>query len=199
MREREFRRYLGPRLGARSVDSYIAYCRRFEGELGRNLDTCDISDVALSSLAREFGLRGINSNSLRNCLSAVRSYRNFRSSGQDHFQPYGPSSNGASFPVRRVRKAPPRQSPTGGEVLSNATAEFGIDLVALVARCTVWANPIVVADVMRDDAAAAWFPRFRRFRPGETRGAVVDGVRLDDNSYASQAGRVPFGGVARGG
>lgn len=75
MREMEFRRALSDRIGERSVDSYVAYCRRVERELGLELDTCDLTDSGMAILGSRLRAAGVPDNSLRNCLSAVRAYR----------------------------------------------------------------------------------------------------------------------------
>lgn len=74
MRDAEFRGHLRARLGARSVDSYSAYCRRVERELGIDLDTADLSAAGISNLERELRSRAMAERSIGNCISAVRSY-----------------------------------------------------------------------------------------------------------------------------
>lgn len=76
MRETDFRDYLADRLGARSIDSYVAYCRRVERDLKLNLDTSDLSDVGLSNIGRRLRAVGVPDKSLSNCLSGLRAYAN---------------------------------------------------------------------------------------------------------------------------
>lgn len=73
------------------------------------------------------------------------------------------------------------------DVLAEATLQMGVDLVELVARCSVWADPKVVSALRAQHPHAAWYPDTRRKRVGETRGDLVDGIRLDDNSWANVA------------
>ena len=81
MRESDFRNYLGKRIGSRSVDSYIAYCNRLRRELNVQLDSCDLSVVGISNIGRELGSAGVPAASIRNCLSALRAYAEFRGDG----------------------------------------------------------------------------------------------------------------------
>lgn len=74
MREAEFRRSLTGRLNEKSVDSYVAYCRRVESELNINLDACDLSPLGLPSVVQQLRRMGIAENSVRNCTSAMRAY-----------------------------------------------------------------------------------------------------------------------------
>lgn len=78
MREGAFREYLASRLGARSVDSYVAYCNRVMREVGTNFDHDDLSETALLAIASELDRRGAPPTTVRNCLSAVRAYAAFR-------------------------------------------------------------------------------------------------------------------------
>lgn len=78
MREEAFRRFLAPSLAPRSVDSYIAYARRFERDLGMDLDAVALDEDALEVAARRLRQAGCPENSVRNIRSAVRRYRGMR-------------------------------------------------------------------------------------------------------------------------
>lgn len=74
MREAEFRRSLTGRLKEKSVDSYVAYCRRVESELNINLDACDLGPSGLANIVQRLRRIGVAENSVRNCTSAMRAY-----------------------------------------------------------------------------------------------------------------------------
>ena len=75
------------------------------------------------------------------------------------------------------------------ELLFESLHRHNIHLSLLVADTSVWAHPEFHRRIMRNTGSAATFPNVRRARisQGERRGQVVDGVRLDDNSYANVA------------
>lgn len=75
--------------------------------------------------------------------------------------------------------------------------QFHLSLV--VADTGLWANPEAHQRLLRSGCAAV-FPNVRRARigQGEGRGRVIDGIRLDDNSYANLAIKRVLG-VNRGG
>ena len=75
------------------------------------------------------------------------------------------------------------------ELLLEAVERHSIHLVLLVADTGLWVNPDFHNRLLQDTGAAAMFPKVRRARigQGEQRGQIVDGVRLDDNSYANLA------------
>ncbi len=77
MREPGFRRFLSDRLGERTVDSYVAYCRRVERELGLSLDGCDLSQASVDTLSQRLRAVGVQEKSVGNCLSAVRAYAEY--------------------------------------------------------------------------------------------------------------------------
>lgn len=74
MREAEFRRSLNGRLTSKSVDSYVAYCRRVERELNINLDFSDLTPTGISNIVQRLRLIGVAQNSVSNCASAMRAY-----------------------------------------------------------------------------------------------------------------------------
>ena len=67
-------------------------------------------------------------------------------------------------------------------MLKDAALKNNIHLSTLVAETAIWANPN-----MHD--GTPWYPNTRRCRTaqGEKRGQILDGVKLDDNTYAYQA------------
>lgn len=78
---------------------------------------------------------------------------------------------------------------TASELLLEAVRRHNIHLSLLVADTGLWANPECHHRLIRDTGVAAMYPKVRRARigQGEQRGQIVDGVRLDDNSYANLA------------
>ncbi len=74
-------------------------------------------------------------------------------------------------------------------VLLAAEQATGTDVVALVAAAAVWANPSVHSELLKKRSLGLWYPGLRRYRKGagEKKGQVVEGVRLDDNTYANSA------------
>lgn len=82
MREDAFRAYLQPRLTRRSVQNYVSNCRRVQKELLVELDTCDLSEVGVANMRQQLELKMAHSRmtpgSLSDCLTAVRTYRQFR-------------------------------------------------------------------------------------------------------------------------
>lgn len=74
------------------------------------------------------------------------------------------------------------------DLLRTACRRHGIDLAVLVAETALWAHPEVHRRLMMENGTGAFFPGQRRARSGsgESRGTLVDGVRLDDNGAANQ-------------
>ncbi len=83
------------------------------------------------------------------------------------------------------------QSPVydAAAMLKEAAQIHNIHLSLLVAETAIWASPEVHKKLMEENGYGDWFPNTRRYRPGqgEKRGQIIDGVKLDDNSYANQA------------
>lgn len=75
------------------------------------------------------------------------------------------------------------------DLLLGATTEHQSKLSLLVAATGIWANPAVHERLVRETGAVAISPKVRRSKPGqgEKVGQIVDGVRLDNNSYANVA------------
>lgn len=74
-------------------------------------------------------------------------------------------------------------------MLLEAANRHQIHLSVLVAETGLWVHPDVHARIVRETGKPAMFPHVRRARigQGEKRGQVIDGIRLDDNSYANVA------------
>lgn len=77
----------------------------------------------------------------------------------------------------------------GNEELEKALEELNIDLAKLVALTSVWANPKVFDSLKEKNEFAVWYLNIRRFKSkkGEKKGEKINGVLLDDNSYANTA------------
>jgi hypothetical protein len=75
------------------------------------------------------------------------------------------------------------------EMLLEAAKRHQINLCLLVAETGLWVHPDVHAQLLREGGSAALFPHVRRARKGqgEVRGQILDGIRMDDNSYANVA------------
>lgn len=75
-------------------------------------------------------------------------------------------------------------------MLREALDKHNIHLSVLVAETGLWANPEVHRILVAETGRASYFPKHRRYRPGqgERCGAVLrNGVRLDNNSLANHA------------
>jgi hypothetical protein len=72
------------------------------------------------------------------------------------------------------------------EMLQRACVKHEIELCVLIAETALWAHPDTHRRQLETHGAPAVFPHIRRLRSGEKRG-LVNGERLDDNSYANMA------------
>lgn len=77
MREDGFRSFLLKRLDPRSVQSYVAYVRRVERELGSDVEACDLSETGISDVRDRLLALGLNEASARNSASSLRAYAAF--------------------------------------------------------------------------------------------------------------------------
>ena len=77
----------------------------------------------------------------------------------------------------------------GLQLLEMAERETTTDLAALVAAASVWANPKIHDILKANGRFGLWYPATRRYRKGATerKGQILDGIRLDDNTYANYA------------
>jgi hypothetical protein len=74
-------------------------------------------------------------------------------------------------------------------LLVEAMEKHNIHLSVLVAETAIWANPEVHRILIAENGTGSFFPYTRRLKKGkgEMKGAVVEGIRLDDNTYANRA------------
>lgn len=75
----------------------------------------------------------------------------------------------------------------GNDQLINALKKLNIDIVSLVAETSVWASPTVCEQLISETGSSTRFPNVRRKRIEETRGEFVNGIKMDDNTYANNA------------
>ena len=75
------------------------------------------------------------------------------------------------------------------DLLKRATKKHNIHLNVLVAETSLWASPKVHFYLVEENGVGTFFPNVRRYRAGEgeKKGQVINGIRLDDNSYANHA------------
>jgi hypothetical protein len=127
---------------------------------------------------------------LRNGLASLKSAAQLLQTYLDE-RADGPLAEKAAAITLRSRAARPlraRSEPLHAvDVLAQATDAMGLNLSELVARCSVWAHPDVVADLSHSDRNATWFIGTRRGRKGEKRNDVVDAEVIDDNTMANTA------------
>jgi hypothetical protein len=71
------------------------------------------------------------------------------------------------------------------ELLQDSLERHGIHLSLLVADTSLWSNPAVHKRLLEQTGGVAESPDVRRARAGEKQGTVVDGIRLDSNTYAN--------------
>jgi hypothetical protein len=77
------------------------------------------------------------------------------------------------------------------DLVDKACAQLGYNLSALIALVSIWIDPTVVE--MLAPVAGVWYPRHRRANLGlriegnsvEHVGHMVDGITLDNNTYAN--------------
>ncbi len=74
-------------------------------------------------------------------------------------------------------------------LLQEATRRHNIHLSLLVASTGIWANPRVHERLLEETGHVAMFPKVRRARLGQGEQVlqIIEGVRLDSNSYANVA------------
>ena len=78
MREEAFRRFLAPRLGARSIGSYLSNLRRVERVLIVDVDALAIDDHMIESVRTRLRVADVNDAKVSDCLSALRAYAAFQ-------------------------------------------------------------------------------------------------------------------------
>lgn len=83
-------------------------------------------------------------------------------------------------------------------MLEEALKKHGNILGILVAETAIWANPAVHHRLIQQTGNAAKYPHIRRASgKGEKRGQDINGIRLDDNTYANNAIKWAIGGRAQ--
>ena len=127
--------------------------------------------------------------SLKNAVTLYRSYLE----GSQRLQAAEPRGPRTIRPKSTVADKPLN----GSQILMSAYQTMGHNPVELVARSGVWAHPTIVSKLMITNPHAAWFPLTRRKRADEVRGAIVRGVKVDDNTYANQAIKLAAFGMRR--
>lgn len=83
----------------------------------------------------------------------------------------------------------------GNKELTKALEDLNIDLAKLVALTSVWANPKVFDSLREQNKYGVWYLNIRRFsrHEGEARGQKINGIFLDDNSYANRTIKLATG------
>jgi hypothetical protein len=71
----------------------------------------------------------------------------------------------------------------GIDELTKAIKKLNIDLVSLVAETAIWADP----SFCDDPGTVVLYPDIRRGKSGEKKGTIINGIRIDDNTYANTA------------
>ncbi|WP_375270675.1 hypothetical protein [Sphingomonas sp.] len=78
MREEAFRRFLAPRLGARSIDSYLSNLRRVERVLRVDVDALALDDQLIENVREQLRAASVSDAKVSDCLSALRAYAALR-------------------------------------------------------------------------------------------------------------------------
>lgn len=75
----------------------------------------------------------------------------------------------------------------GNELLEEALGALQVDIAAVIARVAIWANPDTFKDLVRGSPNGTFYPNTRRCKPPEAKGQIVNGIKLDHNTYANFA------------
>lgn len=76
----------------------------------------------------------------------------------------------------------------GNHLLREVAKKYNLQFVQVIAETSLWASPIVHQFLVQQTGTAALYPHIRRYKPHtEKVGMGIDGIRLDDNSYANVA------------
>jgi hypothetical protein len=76
---------------------------------------------------------------------------------------------------------------SGNEELAKAAKKLNIDLTRLVAETSIWASPEFCEQLKQKNGEVVYYPNVRRGRNNETKGDIINGIRIDDNTYANVA------------
>ena len=79
------------------------------------------------------------------------------------------------------------QTINGNKILSDALKKLEINLLDLVAETSIWALPEVCDRLRTELGSSTRYPKVRRGRNYEEKGSEIDGIRIDDNTYANSA------------
>lgn len=74
----------------------------------------------------------------------------------------------------------------GNEILIEAIKKLKIDLNSLIAETSIWVHPEICKE-LEIKKGITYFPNVRRGRHFEKKGEIINGVRIDDNTYANNA------------
>jgi hypothetical protein len=124
MREEAFRRFLAPRLGARSIDSYLSNLRRVERVLSVDVDALAIDNHVIDLVRTRLRVAGVNNAKLSDCHSALRAYAAFQ---------HGTAVRGSAMAdvPPTVSAAPTRADPAPTGLESATITELLTDYVAI--------------------------------------------------------------------
>lgn len=75
----------------------------------------------------------------------------------------------------------------GNEQLKNALEKLNIDLLSLIAETSIWVSPEACKLIKRQYGSTTRNPNVRRGKKHEKKGDVINGIRIDDNTYANSA------------
>ncbi len=73
----------------------------------------------------------------------------------------------------------------GNELLVEALKKLNIDLPSLIAETSIWVSPQICEQIELKIGSSTRYPNVRRGRHNENRGDIIDGIRIDDNTYAN--------------
>jgi|SRR5690554_369090 len=75
----------------------------------------------------------------------------------------------------------------GNEHLIEALKKLNIDLVSLIAETSIWASQEACRIIENETGSSTRYPTVRRGKHYERKGEIIDGIRIDDNTYANNA------------
>jgi hypothetical protein len=75
----------------------------------------------------------------------------------------------------------------GNEELAKAIKKLNINLTEMVAETSIWASPEICEQLKQKNGDVVFYLNVRRGRTNETRGDIINGIRIDDNTYANNA------------
>jgi hypothetical protein len=71
--------------------------------------------------------------------------------------------------------------------LVKALKKFDIDLVKIIAETSIWVSPEVCEQLKQKTGDVVWSQKVRRGHSDEKKGDLINGIRIDDNTYANRA------------